>query len=333
MSLPRHLRPHYLLSALAAISVLAASLSAQEVFHDPGEEGSATFEKLGLRPPDPAPDRPDGEGLGPYARLVLRGAIVIDGTGAPAVGPVDIVIENDRIASIRSVGAPGSPINPKGRPAPGDHEIDVEGMYVLPGFVDAHAHVGNVLQGLTGPLMPPEYIFKLWMGHGVTTAREVGAGMGLGWTLAHKERSAANEITAPRLVVHARFPGGQGAGAIATAEEARAWTRAVRERGADGIKFGGGAPEILEAVFDEARKQGLRTAFHHAQISVARGNVLPSARWGLDSMEHWYGLPEALFDGRTVQDYPLDYNYNDEQDRFGEAGRLWRQAAAPGSQK
>jgi hypothetical protein len=90
-------------------------------------------------------------------------------------------------------------------------------MYVLPGFVDAHAHVGNVLQGLTGPLMPPEYIFKLWMGHGVTTAREVGAGMGLGWTLAHKERSAANEITAPRLVVHARFPGGQGAGAIATA--------------------------------------------------------------------------------------------------------------------
>jgi hypothetical protein len=50
-------------------------------------------------------------------------------------------------------------------------------------------------------------------------------------------------------------------------------------------------------------------------------------------MEHWYGLPEALFDGRTVQDYPLDYNYNDEQHRFAEAGRLWRQAAAPGSQK
>jgi hypothetical protein len=157
--------------------------------------------------------------------------------------------------------------------------------------------------------------------------------MGLGWTLAHKERSAANEITAPRLVVHARFPGGHGAGAITTPEEARAWTRAVRERGADGIKFGGGAPEILEAVFDEARKQGLRTAFHHAQISVARVNVLTSARWGLNSMEHWYGLPEALFDGRTVQDYPLDYNYNDEQQRFSEAGRLWRQAAAPGSQK
>jgi len=32
-----------------------------------------------------------------------------------------------------------------------------------------------------------------------------------------------------------------------------------------------------------------------------------------------------------VQDYPLDYNYNNEQDRFGQAGRLWKQAAAPHS--
>ena len=50
-------------------------------------------------------------------------------------------------------------------------------------------------------------------------------------------------------------------------------------------------------------------------------------------MEHWYGLPEALFDERTIQDYPANYNYNDEQHRFGEAGRLWAQAAAPGSER
>jgi hypothetical protein len=34
-----------------------------------------------------------------------------------------------------------------------------------------------------------------------------------------------------------------------------------------------------------------------------------------------------------VQDYPVDYNYQNEQDRFGEAGRLWAQAAKPGSKK
>ena len=50
-------------------------------------------------------------------------------------------------------------------------------------------------------------------------------------------------------------------------------------------------------------------------------------------MEHWYGLPEALFDGQTVQDYPADYNYQNEQQRFGQAGRLWAQAAKPGSAK
>jgi hypothetical protein len=40
-----------------------------------------------------------------------------------------------------------------------------------------------------------------------------------------------------------------------------------------------------------------------------------------------------LFEDKTVQDYPLDYNYRNEQDRFSEAGRLWQQAAKPGSDR
>ena len=35
----------------------------------------------------------------------------------------------------------------------------------------------------------------------------------------------------------------------------------------------------------------------------------------------------------SVQDWPLDYNYQDEQHRFGNVGRLWNQAAEPGSEK
>jgi hypothetical protein len=50
-------------------------------------------------------------------------------------------------------------------------------------------------------------------------------------------------------------------------------------------------------------------------------------------MEHWYGLPEAMFTDRTIQLYPSDYIYHNEQDRFGEAGRLWAQSAKPGSDK
>lgn len=37
-----------------------------------------------------APKRTDGEG--PYERLIIRGVNLIDGTGSPATGPVDIVV-------------------------------------------------------------------------------------------------------------------------------------------------------------------------------------------------------------------------------------------------
>ncbi len=83
------------------------------------------------------------------------------------------------------------------------------------------------------------------------------------------------------------------------------------------------------ATIAEARKYGLGTAMHHAQMDVARAHVLDTARAGLTTMEHWYGLPEALFFDRTVQDYPADYNYAEEDHRFREAGRLWAQAAGP----
>ena len=273
---------------------------------------------------EPAPPRAEGDG--PYNRLVLRGGILIDGTGAPPVGPVDIVVENDRITEIRSVGYPtntGENLYNEERPDPGDRELDVTGMYVLPGFVDMHGHIGGTRQGT-----PAEYVFKLWMGHGITTVRDPGSGNGAEWTMEHREKSARNEITAPRLFAYIRF--GQGSETpIVTPEDARNWVRKIAAAGADGIKFGGAAPEILRAALDEAKKQGLGTAMHHAQLYVARADVLDSATWGLTTMEHWYGLPEALFTDRTVQDFPLDYNYNNEQHRFGQAGRLWKQAAPP----
>jgi hypothetical protein len=41
---------------------------------------------------------------------------LINGTGAPPIGPVDIVIEKNRIVQISNVGSPGAPINPNRRP-------------------------------------------------------------------------------------------------------------------------------------------------------------------------------------------------------------------------
>src|SRR5690606_17351861 len=137
----------------------------------------------------PAPARGAGEGEGPFERLIIRGATVVDGTGAPPVGPVDIVVEGNRNREVRSGGYPGLPIRPERRPHNPTLEIDAHGMYVLPGFVDLHAHIGGAPQGT-----PAEYVYKLWLAHGVTTIRDPGSGNGVDWTLSERERSAKNEI-------------------------------------------------------------------------------------------------------------------------------------------
>ncbi|MBW3554837.1 MAG: amidohydrolase family protein [Gemmatimonadetes bacterium] len=267
-------------------------------------------------------------GEGPYERLIIRGATVVDGTGAPPVGPMDIVIEGNRITEIRGVGAPGVPIEDRRRPQGATREVDAHGMYVLPGFVDLHAHQGGAQQGT-----PAEYVHKLWLAHGVTTVRDPGSGNGVDWTLDEARRSARNEIAAPRIFVYVRPGAGWEDGRIDSPEKAREYVRWAARKGVDGLKLVSYDPPIMAALIDEARKQGLGTQAHLGQLGVARMNVLDAARLGLGSMEHWYGLPEALFDDRTIQDYPYDYNYADEYHRFGQAGRLWKQAAEPGSDR
>ena len=272
---------------------------------------------------------PRAEGDGPHTQLILRGVTVINGTGAPAFGPADVVIEGNRIVRVASVGSPGVPIDAQRRPAlrDGGREIDLDGHFVLPGLVDAHAHIGGASQGV-----PAEYVYKLWMGHGITTVREPGCGNGIDFCVGEQKRSARNEITAPRIYPYVFFGMGRDE-PMTKPEHARAWVRDMHKRGAVGIKCFGYRPDILEAGLDEVKKLGMRSACHHAQLDVSRVNVLTTARWGLTSMEHWYGLPEAMFDGRTVQDYPAAYNYNNEQDRFGQAGHLWAMAAEPGSDR
>ena len=260
---------------------------------------------------------------GPFKQLIIRGVTLINGNGAPPIGPVDVVVEDDKITEVSVVGYPNVAINPKRRPQlkPGGRELDATGMYLLPGFVDMHGHIGGTAQGADW-----DYVFSLWLAHGVTTVREP-SGRGLEYTLDLKRRAAKNEIIAPRIFAYTGF--GQGGDEITTPDEAREWVRQNAKNGADGIKFFGADPAIMDAALRENKRLGLGSACHHAQMSVARWNVLHSARAGLTSMEHWYGLPEALFEDRTVQDYPLDYNYQNEQHRFEEAGKLWEQAAAP----
>lgn len=274
-----------------------------------------------------APERTEGEG--PFDRLIIRGATMIDGTGSPATGPVDVVIEGNRIVQIRNVGYPGVPINANRRPVAeeGDYELDAEGMYLLPGFIDMHAHIGGNAQGTT-----PEYVFKLWLAHGITSIREPGSFNGMDWTLRHTQMSLNNEITAPRIFPYIGFGSGNNT-TISTPQQAQEWVQMIHDRGAMGIKYFGTRPELWKASLNEANRLGLGSMAHLAQPRVVYANVSHTSEMGLQGMTHWYGLPEALFTNQTIQNYPLDYNYGNEQHRFEEAGKLWAQAAEPGSEK
>src|ERR1700752_2086955 len=91
---------------LAATSLLGAQNPTQPLTQSPPSRESLT----------PAPARAQGEGFGPYKTMVVRGAMLIDGTGGPPRGPVDIVVEGNRITAIRNAGTPGLPLRPNRQP-------------------------------------------------------------------------------------------------------------------------------------------------------------------------------------------------------------------------
>lgn len=316
----------FLILALAVIVLMPAGRAIAAGQVQEGEEIISGILAMGAKPPVIAPLSGD-EALGRFKHLVIANAMVIDGTGAPPQGPLSIHIKNNRITEISGVGVTAMHLDGEAY-ADDVKVIDASGKYVLPGFIDAHTHYGTPSHIFGGSLTDPEYVGKLLLAHGITTVRDAGSLMGLGWTLEHKRLAAEGKISSPDIQAYALFPE-----TVRNPGVARRWVRAVKARGADGIKLLGAAPDVMEAVIKEAKKLKMKSMFHHSQISVTRTTVLDSAAAGLDSMEHWYSLPEVMFENRTVQDYPLDYNYNNEQHRFVEAGKLWSQAAKPGSER
>jgi imidazolonepropionase-like amidohydrolase len=238
-----------------------------------------------------------------YDRLVIRNVIIVDGNGTPAKGPADVIVEGNRIASV------GAPKQEADAYKDEEHIIDGNGMYLLPGLINLHAHIhderGNV------PI-PFEYLYKLWLACGITTIRDVGSNYDK--TLDERSKSQQGEITAPRIFIYMVVRG-------KTPEEGRKNVQEAKKRGADGIKLFELDRDILQAILDEAHKQGLRSAIH---VGVVETDAWDCAEFGITTIEHWYGIPDAALHGS--QNFPADYNYWIENHRFRYAGRLWREA-------
>lgn len=258
---------------------------------------------------------PPVHGQRPEGRLVIRNALVVDGNGTPTTGPWDIVVEGGRIAEM----VPLDPVAVKDgrqRRPQGAVEIDATGRHVLPGLINLHAHLQNERGGIPQPYA---YQFKLWLASGVTTIRDVSSGSSPREFLDLKARSARGELEAPRMFICA----GYGQRPVPrTPAEARARVQELKRAGVDCIKIGGMDRDLLMAMLDEAKAAGLPVAHH---VGVEETTVWDDIRGGTATIEHWYGVPDAaILDGR--QNFPADYNYSDEVDRFRYAGRLWREA-------
>src|SRR5580692_8542111 len=131
-----------------------------------------------------------------YPRLIIRNAIIIEGNGTPAAGPKDIVIENGRITSIIALDPVAVGRGTAQRPQ-GDVEIDAAGKYVMPGLINAHAHVQEERGGIPQPL---DYELKMWLACGITTVRDVGSDTRK--TLDLRRKSADGEVASPRIFVY-----------------------------------------------------------------------------------------------------------------------------------
>ena len=250
------------------------------------------------------------------ARLIIRNATIVDGSGAPASGPADIVVEGTTISDVVWLDPVAMREGRARRPAIGAGvEIDATNKFVLPGLINGHGHVQDERGGVPQPL---EYNLKLWLASGITTVREVGHDS-TRKLIALRDRIARGEVAGPRLFAYMRFHEG---GTPRTPEAARLRVQEIKRLGADGIKMTGLPRDVMQAGLEEAKRMGLRVAHHSG---VEETNAWDDIRFGTTSIEHWYGVPDAaILDGR--QNFPGDYNYRDETDRFRWAGRLWREA-------
>ena len=163
----------------------------------PGAVVFAIFALLAVSPAPraqtPPPVTPAAQGKAPahaqvVKRLRITNAMVIPGSGVPAYGPVDILIEDGLIARV------GVDTNKRWPAA--DAVIDATGKYVMPGMINTHMHWH---EERVGPI-PIQYERNLYLAAGVTTAREVGGNFEK--TKLWREQSAAHQIIAPRILLY-----------------------------------------------------------------------------------------------------------------------------------
>ena len=282
--------------------------------------------------------------------MVLTNARVIDGTSRAPLEGATVRIEDGRIVEVSG--------SPDGNPFPED-SLDLEGRTLMPGLIDAHAHLSSDISrspgfgpppALKGELPRPRELgyfvlaktASVLLEAGVTSIRDVGSYDDE--AIALREAVRLGIVPGPRIlscgrIISATAPGG----AIFTtmyreADGVDDMRRAVREqlrRGADFVKLmATGARSVvaedpepaqmtfdeLGAIVDEAHRMGVRVAAHVEGLAGARLAV----ESGVDTIEHGLSLHRepALLDAMAragIVLVPTLSTFHDLAERFTDA--------------
>src|SRR5205823_4630096 len=236
--------------------------------------------------------------------LALVGGRLIDGFGGHPLANSVIIIENERVTAIGTVGVLQVP--------PDAEIISTEGMDVLPGLWDCHihtmllghsdyAHWDKTYPARLGSEIMPAAARQLLMA-GITSARDLGGP--LKESISVRDRINRGEIPGPTLYVagpfiqHEPYPGTENfRWGVKGAADARAKVKKLADAGVNIIKLidqDQMTMEEVKAVADEAHAHKLPVVAHaHRPDEIRRGLTV-----GVDCLEHT-GLA-------TAPEYPAD---------------------------
>lgn len=195
------------------------------------------------------------------AVTAIVGAKLIDGTGGPALDNSAVVVQGDRITA---AGPRASVRIPQGATV-----VDASGKTLIPGLIDAHCHLNQ----------PPDVMRKLLpvaLNWGVTTLRMTGNDKPENMFVYQEAREG--KFPSPRVYsagqgfnINGPYPGAPTLHP-ATPEEAREGVRAHKAQKVDFIKIWmpGFSPEIIAALVDEAKKQGIPVVAHIGNVAQVK---------------------------------------------------------------
>ena len=225
---------------------------------------------------------------------VLNGATVIDGTGAQPKPNTTVVVAGERILW---VGPAGEYPTPKTAQV-----IDVSGKYLLPGFIDMHAHVAfgpvEKTSSLTAPFRmvyddsASRQMVTTLPRFGITTIRNPGGPTVEAVNIRDSVRTGNPHgpriFTAGAIIDQTSFPG--LCAEVRTDAEVRAEVNRQADAGVDYIKvYSTLPPPLVKAAIDEAHRRGVRIIGHLMFTSWTE-----AANMGIDGLVHCFPLSSSL---------------------------------------